>query len=225
MHRLVRRFLEDLEKWQWPERPHPGLIPREDRSETWRNSRWRRYLGVTPRGGTPFDNAIKRYLAIRGAVVRPATLRHYRVALQSLADLLGARHPEVDSFAAVQRSPHIEEWLRMLAEVEPPYTSDSRRETIRNVRRFFEDIEEWGWPESPPSELFFRDDFPPPEHHLPRPLAPEVDQRLMEALREDGDFVSLGLILKRRTGRPRYTIFRIRNRSPSCRHRSGRFWP
>ncbi len=197
---LVRRFLEDLQEWEWPERPPPGLIPRQERSRKWRSSRWRTYLGTTPRGGTPFDKAIERYLAIRGAVLRPATIRHYRVALCSLAELLQARYPEVDTFAAARRAPHIEQWLQMLAAVEPPYTNDTRRETIQNVCRFFEDIEEWGWPESPASELIFRDDFPPPQHHLPRPLAPEVDHRLMDALREDGDFVSLGLILKRRTG-------------------------
>ena len=196
---LARRFFEDIRRWQWPESPPEELFGPDERVRAGRNSRWRTYLGTTSRADTPFDGVLERYLEIRAAALRPATLSHYRVAVRSLTDLLAARYPEMDSFGQVRRSPHIEDWLRMLAEARPPYTRDTRRETIRNVWRFFDDIAEWGWP-SPSADVILRNDFPPPEHHLPRPLAPEVDQRLMAALREDGDSVSLGLRLARRTG-------------------------
>ncbi len=87
-----------------------------------------------------------------------------------------------------------------MASVQPPYTNDTRRELIRKLRRFLEDLADWQWPDSPPPGLIRPEDFPPPQRHLPRPLSEEADAALCEALVQDGDLLSLALVVARRTG-------------------------
>ena len=88
----------------------------------------------------------------------------------------------------------------MLGKRQPPYSNSHRRHSIGSVRRFFEDIRAWGWPRCPSTQLIFQDDFPPAQQYLPKPLPPEVDVALMAALEKEGDLLSLGLIVARRTG-------------------------
>ena len=80
--------------------------------------------------------------------------------------------------------PHMGDGSHDLAMAQPPFTSEHRGKHIYNVRRFLEDIREWGWPRSPPADLFRGGDFPPPKRHLPKPLPPDVDALLMEGLEE-----------------------------------------
>jgi integrase len=148
----------------------------------------------------PFQEVLDRYLELRGATSRPRTVRQYRCAVLRFARFLEARFPQLDSFARLQREPHIEAWLQDLATARPPLTNDNRARYISNVRRFLDDIREWGWSENPSLELFRRGDFPPPKHHLPKPLPPDADAALTEGLRNDGTLLSLGLLLARRTG-------------------------
>jgi integrase len=117
-----------------------------------------------------------------------------------LARFLETRFPALQSFSALERHPHVEAWLLELAEARPKRKNGTRRECIRNVGRFFEDIYEWGWAESPGQGIIRRADLPPPEHYLPRPLPPDLDLVLLSELKTEGDRTSLGLILARRTG-------------------------
>jgi len=148
----------------------------------------------------PFQGILDRYLELRGATSRPRTVRQYRCAVLRFIGFLRGRFPKLDSFAKLEREAHIEAWLRDLATAWPPLTSDNRGRYISNVRRFLDDIREWGWSEISPTELFRRGDFPPPKHHLPKPLPADTDAALMEGLRTEGSFLSLGLLLARRTG-------------------------
>lgn len=147
----------------------------------------------------PFQKTLERYLDIRGATLRPNTLRYYRATIRFLIEFLRIHFPELDSLADLRR-PHIERWLQNLAKLQPPYRNSTRRLRIRTVRRFLEDIQEWDWPESPPPGLIRRDDFPPDQKYLPKPLTPEIDDVLMGGLRKGNGLISLGLILARRTG-------------------------
>lgn len=148
----------------------------------------------------PFQKTLERYIAIRGATLRPGTVELYRRRLNSLIQFLRLHHPQVDSFAKLRPAPHIEGWLQMLAKRQPPYKNSTRRSYIQHVRRFLEDIREWDWPDSPPPGLIRRQDLPPEQRYLPKPLPPEVDITLVRGLCARGDFVSLGLLLLRRTG-------------------------
>ncbi len=206
--RHVRRFLEDIRAWEWPDCPPSRLIlpadipkrdrpPRPPRPPRPRKPRTPRRQPLDP--SNAFHQILKRYLDIRGATLRPGTLDHYRLHGLGLINFLQSHFPDLDSFAKLQRL-HIEAWLRMLAGAQPPYRNSTRRECIRNVRRFLEDIQDWAWSGSPPTDLIRRDDFPPPQRYLPKPLPPDADVDLMEGLENEGSLLSLGLLLARRTG-------------------------
>jgi|SRR5688572_2195919 len=206
----VRRFFRDLRKWGWPECPPPGLFFRTDIPPRRRNLGWASSR-TPPRNrpnvpldhlfpDTPFHSVFKRYLELRGTTSRPSTVLQYRCTVLRFIEFLRRRFPELDCFARLEREPHIEGWLHDLAMAQPPFTSEHRGKHIYNVRRFLDDIREWGWPESPPADLFRRGDFPPPKRHLPKPLPPDVDALLMEGLRSERSFLSLGLLLARKTG-------------------------
>jgi len=150
----VRRFLKDIQKWRWPESP-PGPPPRifvgrdlppkpflkekEKKKATTPKKR-----SDSPSRDVPletrFHGAFKRYLDIRGATLRPATLQHYRLDILSLIRFLRRRFPDVDCFSKIVRFPHIEGWLEDLAKAQPRYSNGHRRERIRNVGRFLEDM-------------------------------------------------------------------------------------
>lgn len=147
-----------------------------------------------------FRKTLKQYLDILGTTLRPSTVAVYRLHLESLIRFLERHYPEIDSLEKLRRTPHIEGWLQSLARAQPPLKNGTRRKYIRSGRRFFQDIRDWGWPGKPPPELIHFDDFPPRDYHLPKPLPPEVDAVLIEALLKKGEWLCLGLVLARWTG-------------------------
>ena len=202
----VKRFLGDLTKLGSPESPPVGLFRRGDLppgplrpKKSPPPPRRKRSGLITFPLDTPFHQTLKRYLELRATTLRPDTLRQYRSNVLSLIGFLLSRYPEIDSFSKLGRH-HVEGWLQFLAKGPRPLKNGTRRERIRNLVRFLEDLCDWNWPEAPPPGLFRLDDFPPSDRYLPRPLPPDVDVALMEALRNEGDILSLGLILARRTG-------------------------
>ena len=101
---------------------------------------------------SPCQETLERYLGLRSATLSPVTTRCYRRNITLFIEFLHRHHPEVDSFSKLERTPHLEGWLRMLASAAPPYTDGTRALLIYQVRRFFKDLQQWGWPESPPPE-------------------------------------------------------------------------
>jgi site-specific recombinase XerD len=146
------------------------------------------------------DRAVERYLAAMAPTMRPDTVACYRCALSSLLRYLRQAHPDIRSFDALTRTPHVTGWLRAMAVHEPPYSVDTRRRYIYDVRLFFERICDWRWKEAPPPDLIKAKDFPKANRHLPRPLAPDVDLALRQTLARDGDLVAKCLLLARSTG-------------------------
>ena len=200
----VRRFLKDISRWGWSESPPAMIFLARDlpRSNRVRSLKQRR----EPKNGsdcnpeTQLHSVLYRYLSIRATTLRPGTVKNYRHCIMSFIRFIRTRFPEVDSFMKLKRHPHIEGWLLELASVKPPFASATRVKRIYAVSRFFEDLWEWNWPDSPQSGLIYGSDFPPEPHYLPKPLPPDVDARLMEALKAEGSLNSLGLVLARRTG-------------------------
>ncbi len=203
--RYVRRFLDDICAGGWPRGQRGHLLRREDlprckkkrRRNPKRSSAFSQAFVPLPEN--PLHLVLKRYLDILSATVRPSTLNQSTTHLLALAEFIRARFPEIDSFAKLERI-HLEAWLGSLAARQPAYRNSTRQSYIRSARRFLDEIREWRWPQSPVTPLLTRKDLPPSQRYLPRPLAPEVDRRLMKELRSHGDLVSLGLILARRTG-------------------------
>lgn len=146
------------------------------------------------------DRAVERYLAAMAPVMRPATVECYRCGLSSLLRYLRKAHPDIRSFDALERTPHVTGWLKAMAAHEPPYSVDTRRRYITDVRLFFERIYDWRWKEAPPPDLITKKDFPKANRHLPRPLAPDIDAALQQCLKRDGDLLAKCLLLLRFTG-------------------------
>lgn len=145
------------------------------------------------------DRAALRYLAAMAPTMRPDTIGSYRCALSSLLRHLRKEHPGIRSFDELER-PHVTGWLRAMASHEPPYSVDTRRRYITDVRLFFDRIYDWRWKEAPPPDLIRKKDFPKANRHLPRPLSPEVDLLLRRRLEQDGDLLAKCLLLTRATG-------------------------
>ena len=197
--RHVRTFFRDIREWGWPECAAADSIRPEDFPNRRERERQKPLAERFPRPGSALDQDLKRYLDIRSATLRPSTLGGYRQIILGLIAFLRTNFPEVDSFAKLERR-QIESWLDRLAKRDPPISNSFRRQSIRSVRRFFEDLRQWRWPGCPPAELISREDFPPAQKYLPRPLAPDVDAVLMAALEKEGDLSCLGLLVARRTG-------------------------
>jgi integrase len=203
--RYVRRFLDDICAWGWPQRPRRQLLCREDlpRCKKKRRRNPNRFStssqAFVPLPGNPLHLVLKRYLDILSATVRPRTLEQSTSHLLAFVEFIRERFPEINSFTKLERI-HVESWLGGLAARHPAYGNSTRQGYIRSARRFLDELREWGWPDSPAIPLLTRKDLPPSQRYLPRPFTPAVDRRLMKELRRKGDLVSLGLILARNTG-------------------------
>jgi integrase len=112
---------------------------------------------------------------------------------------LGAHHPQVRSLEQLCRDPHILGWLAQLRSHEPPFAKYTLVARIVRLRRL---LEELAWTQQLPAltHLLGRDDIPRRDHHLPRPLTPDQDQRIQQELLRRDDFNSNILLLLRHTG-------------------------
>lgn len=112
---------------------------------------------------------------------------------------LGAHHPQVRSLEQLCRDPHILGWLAQLRSHTPPLAKFTMAVRIVRLRRL---LEELAWTQQLPAlaHLLGRDDVPRRDHHLPRPLTLEQDQRIQEELQRRNDLASNALLLLRHTG-------------------------
>jgi len=145
----------------------------------------------------PLWRTARRYLATIAVARRPNTVRTYRYCLARFVHYLEAFQPPVERFADLRRR-HIEAWLRgmLRGKLHP---STRRLKTIQ-VRRFLEDIAAWGWEEAPTLPLFYRQDVPPHDQCLPRPLSADADRALQEQLHHMEGRYPRALLLLRKTG-------------------------
>jgi site-specific recombinase XerD len=148
----------------------------------------------------PFDAVTTRYLQARANTHRPGTVEGYKYSIRSLQTFLQAHDPQIRQLRQLKRRPHVEAWLRAMATRRPAYANATRARVILQVRRFLKDIVEWGWTRAPVADLLTTRDLPPLAQYLPKPLAPEVDVRIQQALRDLPDLCAKGLLLARRTG-------------------------
>lgn len=146
----------------------------------------------------PLQQTLERYLVLCSQTLRPSSVDGKRTDLQCLVQFLRHHYPKVRSWAQVQRTPPIERWLTQL------HTSSLKPNTritrIGAVRRFFDDMLDWQWPEAPPPNLIRPTDFPIKEYHLPKPLPQDLDQALQNALRQRPALRTWGLLVLRQTG-------------------------
>jgi site-specific recombinase XerD len=99
----------------------------------------------------------------------------------------------------LQRDPHILGWLSQLRSSTPPLANYTLIARIVRLRRVLEELA-WTQPIPALAHLLGRDDMPRRDHHLPRPLTPNQDERIQQELRRRDDFTSNILLLLRHTG-------------------------
>ena len=141
---------------------------------------------------------LDKQLKVLSATLRPGTLVRYRIHANGFVRYLHRNYPELRTPAQIQRNPHILAWLRSLAERNPPLANGSRLQIIICVRRLLNDLADNGYPIA--ENLILPQDFPPPDLYLPKPVSPEVDDRLNRELRKTDDLLSNTLLLIRATG-------------------------
>ncbi len=152
---------------------------------------------------------VVRYAEIITTTLRPGTAQMRVKAIRVLADWLAARHPEVTRLDQLDRGDHIEPFIAW-SRTRPWRGHNGAGNTVGmtafhhdliDLRVFFDDIAEWGWPSAPQRRLLFLSDLPRLPEPMPRALAPDVDRALMTAVAQLGDpFARCGLTVLRATG-------------------------
>jgi len=149
-----------------------------------------------------------RYVEVRAATLRPATVSSLTDALILLGEFLGVHHPQVVSLRQLERH-HVEAFLawnrtrpwRGRVARPKPVAASVVHATVLAVRNFFDDLTVWGWAERPARQLVFPGDVPRLPRPLPRALAPDVDAALMAAVATlDDPFARCGLLVLRGAG-------------------------
>lgn len=133
------------------------------------------------------ETLAEHYLAMRRPAVRPSTIAQISLALRTFIRWVSETHPEIQSFAGVNRE-IVLEYARWLAETPAPTTGRPLAPATRSTRlsylsAFFRDTAEWGWEDVPGRSLLGFGDFPKQVQSVPR-YVPEPDlSRLMEPIR------------------------------------------
>jgi site-specific recombinase XerD len=129
---------------------------------------------------------------------RPHTVDNYRYVARRFLAYLRTTFPQVRRLVQLCRDPHLLGWFRWLCEQDPPLRNGTRINLLLRLRRLLQDLAANGHPL--PLDLIRRDDFPPPDQYLPRPLSLDDDQRLQQELYRTDDLLTNALLLTRLTG-------------------------
>ena len=130
--------------------------------------------------------------------LQPQTVKQYRACARSFLAYLHARFPRLRKLSQLRRDPHLLGWFRFLCQHDPPLCNLVREARLVQLRRLLRDLADLGHPLPP--DLIRRQDFPPRDQYLPRPLSLEEDQRLQQQLRLTDTLESNALRLLRFTG-------------------------
>lgn len=152
---------------------------------------------------------VVRYAEVISTTLRPSSAQMRIKAVRVLCDWLTDQHPDVERLDQLNRVEHIEPFLTW-AKTRPFRGANGVGRTIGptvfhhdivDLRVFFEDIAEWGWPTAPQRRLLFLSDIPRMPDALPRALPPDIDRALREAINNlDDPFARTGLTVLRATG-------------------------
>lgn len=142
------------------------------------------------------ERTLERYLRRVAPTLRPGTVEAKRFAIRHLIGYLAEHHPGITRWDQLQRDPYIEGWLQSLLGYKPA----TRIQWIRFVKLFLDDLVRWQWPQAPPPGLLRYEDLPPLPFQLPKPLPPDIDLAVQEALERADTVAANGLLLLRLTG-------------------------
>jgi len=137
-------------------------------------------------------------MQILATTLQPETVKQYRACARSFLAYLHARFPHLRKLSQLRRNPHLLGWFRFLCQHDPPLCNLVREARLVQLRRMLRDLADQGHLLQP--DLIRRQDFPPRDHYLPRPLPLEDDQRLQQQLRLTDTLEANALRLMRATG-------------------------
>jgi site-specific recombinase XerD len=188
----LRRLLLDLVSLGHP--LQPALILPED------FPRWlQRQLRLASRlPQLRFGEMFESHIQTLATVLRPTTIREYRLVAGHFLAYLQTDFPQLCQLADLRRDPHLYGWFRRLCQQDPPLSNTTRQHYLLNLRRLLHDLAAAGHPLQP--ALILPEDLPPRPHYLPRALSPEDDRLLQQQLRRTDDLFSNALLLTRATG-------------------------
>lgn len=144
------------------------------------------------------DRIFDEQLQTLAVTLRQSTIGYYRSAVNRFLRYLHTAYPKLRTVSQLHRDPHILGWLRSLGQETPPLSNRSRRACLMCVRRLLDDLISNGQPLA--EGLILRQDFPPQDLYLPKPLSPENDCLLDQQLCQTDDLHSNALRLLRATG-------------------------
>jgi len=144
------------------------------------------------------DEILEAQIQVLATTSRPKTVRCYRYCAHNFLAYLHTTFPRLHKFSQLRRDPHLLAWFRFLCQQYPSSGNRTRHLHLLTVRRLLRDLANQGHPVTP--DLIRREDFPPSDHYLPKPLSLEEDQQLQQQLRLADTLEVNALRLMRATG-------------------------
>ena len=144
------------------------------------------------------DQILETQIQVLATTRRPKTVRCYRYCAHNFLAYLHTTFPHLLKLSQLRRDPHLLAWFRFLCQRYPSPGNRTRHLHLLTVRRLLRDLANQGLPCNP--DLIRREDFPPPDHYLPKPLSLEEDQQLQQQLRLADTLEVNALRLMRATG-------------------------
>lgn len=144
------------------------------------------------------DQILEAQVQMLATTRRPKTVKCYRYCAHNFLAYLHTTFPRLRKLAQLRREPHLLAWFRFLCQQYPSPGNRTRHLHLLTVRRLLRDLVNQGHPVTP--DLIRHQDFPPPDHYLPKPLSLEEDQRLQQQLRLIDTLQVNALRLMRATG-------------------------
>ena len=167
---------------------HAGILPETAARAQSRPARAREVLwaGIP----VPISAVVWRYLDQLATVRAVDTVTNHEGYLRRFFAWLAGAHPDVQHLPDLTRG-HIEDFKRWL-QATPcasgrPYQRPTIAGTLGTLRRFFQTLQEWGWPEAPARPLLFAGDRPRLDEPLPRFLDDADAAALLHGARATGD--------------------------------------
>jgi site-specific recombinase XerD len=144
------------------------------------------------------DKILEAQVQMLATTRRPKTVKCYRYCAHNFLAYLHTTFPHLHNLSQLRRDPHLLAWFRFLCQQYPSPGSRTRHLHLLTVRRLLRDLVNQGHPVTP--DLIRHEDFPPPDHYLPKPLSLEEDQRLQHQLHLIDTLQVNALRLMRATG-------------------------
>jgi site-specific recombinase XerD len=144
------------------------------------------------------DEILEAQIQVLATTRRPKTVLCYRSGVRNFLAYLHTTFPRLHKLSQLRRDPHLLAWFRFLCQQYPSPGNRTRHLHLLTVRRLLRDLVNQGHPVTP--DLIRHEDFPPPDHYLPKPLSLEEDQHLQQQLRLADTLEVNALRLMRATG-------------------------